>query len=139
MLPNDVSNLSGVNTASVNLTFNGLETAYYVVTNLEYTGLEEGYAADILDITLGVTIRADADVIRNIEANNIRAVADLTGITTTSRAPVTVYVDGYPDAGAVGDYVLYVRVTEAPAETPVPAEAMAPAEEAPAELEEEMP
>lgn len=111
LLPNDTENLSGVSSASVDLTFTGLETAYYVVTNLEYTNLAEGYAADVMDITLGVTIRAPADVLASIEANNIRAVADLTDITTTSRAPVTVYVDGYSEAGAVGDYVLYVRVT----------------------------
>ncbi len=115
MIPNDVDNLSGVNSATVDLSFSGLETAYYVVTNLEYVGLEEGYTADVMDITLGVTIRAPADVLANIEANNIRAVADLTGITTTSRSPVTVYVDGYPEAGAVGDYVLYVRVSPAAA------------------------
>ncbi len=116
ILPNDAENLSGVSTASVDLTFTGLETAYYVVTNLEYTNLAEGYDADVMDITLGVTIRAPADVLSSIEANNIRAVADLTDITTTSRAPVTVYVDGYSEAGAVGDYVLYVRVVPAAAE-----------------------
>lgn len=110
LLPNDTENLSGVSTAAVELTFTGLETAYFVVTNLEYANLAEGYSADVMDITLGVTIRAPAETLSSIEANNIRAVADLTDITTTSRAPVTVYVDGYPDAGAVGDYVLYVRV-----------------------------
>ena len=111
ILPNDTENLSGVSTAAVELTFTGLETAYFVATNLDYTNLAEGYEADVMDITLGVTVRAPADVLASIEANNIRAVADLTDITTTSRAPVTVYVDGYPEAGAVGDYVLYVRVT----------------------------
>ena len=110
ILPNDTENLSGVNTATVDLTFTGLETAYFVVTNLEYANLAEGYSADVMDITLGVTIRAPAETLASIEANNIRAVADLSNITTTSRAPVTVYVDGYSDAGSVGDYVLYVRV-----------------------------
>lgn len=115
-LPNDTENLSGVSTAAVDLTFTGLETAYFVVTNLDYTNLAEDYVADVMDVTLGVTIRAPADTLAGIEANNIRAVADLTGITTTSRAPVTVTVDGFPDAGAVGDYVLYVRVAPAPSE-----------------------
>ena len=116
ILPNDTENLSGVTTAGVDLTFTGLESAYYVVTNLDYTNLAEGYEADVMDVTLGVTIRAPADVLASIEANNIRAVADLTDITTTSRAPVAISVDGYPEAGAVGDYVLYVRVQPAPAE-----------------------
>ena len=115
-LPNDTENLSGVSTAAVDITFTGLETAYFVVTNLDYANLAEDYVADVMDVTLGVTIRAPADTLAGIEANNIRAVADLTGITTTSRAPVTVTVDGFPDAGAVGDYVLYVRVAPAPSE-----------------------
>ena len=111
--PNGTENISGVTTASVDLTFTGLESAYYVVSNLDYTNLAEGYVADVMDVTLGVTIRAPAEILAAIEANNIRAVADLTGITTTSRAPVNISVDGYPEAGAVGDYVLYVRVLPA--------------------------
>lgn len=110
VLPNDTDNISGITTASVDLSFTGLESAYFVVTNLDYTNLMDGYSAEVMDLTLGVTVRAPAEVLASIEANNIRAVADLTDITTTSRAPVTVYVDGYTNAGAVGDYYLYVRV-----------------------------
>ena len=111
ILPNDTENISGITTASVDLAFTGLESAYFVVTNLDYTNLAEGYSAEVMDLTLGVTIRASAEVLSAIEANNIRAVADLTDITTTSRAPVTIYVDGSSEAGAVGDYYLYVRVS----------------------------
>ncbi len=110
ILPNDTDNLSAATTATVELTFTGVETAWYTVTNLEYTNLTEGYTADVMDATLVVNIRAPEGVLEDIEANNIRAVADLTGITATSRAPVTIYVDGFADAGAVGDYALYVRV-----------------------------
>lgn len=113
VIPNDTENLSGVTTATVELSFSGLETAYYTVTNLDYVNLTEGYAADVMVDTLVVNIRAPQSVLAQIEANNIRAVADLTDITTTSRAPVTVYVDGFPTAGAVGDYTMYVRVMPA--------------------------
>lgn len=109
-LPNDTDNLSGVSTATVELSFTGLASDLYQVTSLEYIGLEEGYTASILDNMIVVRIRAAEDVLPEISANNIRAVADLTGITTTTRVPVTVYVDGFADAGAVGDYYMYVRV-----------------------------
>lgn len=111
VLPNDTDNISGVTTAKVGLEFTGLDWAYYTVTNLDYTNLADGYTADVMDVTLVVTIRAPSDILPQIEANNIRAVADLSGITTTSKVPVTVYVDGYAEAGAVGDYTMYVRVT----------------------------
>lgn len=110
ILPNGTDNVSGVTTAKVNLSFTGLDWAYFTVTNLEYTNLEEGYTADVMDVTLVVTIRAPEETLSQIEANNIRAVADLSGITTTSKVPAAVYVDGFADAGAVGDYTLYVRV-----------------------------
>lgn len=110
VLPNGTDNISGTTTATVNMEFTGLDWAYYTVTNLDYTNLEEGYTADVMDVTLVVMVRAPADVLSQIEANNIRAVADLTGVTTTSKVPVSVYVDGYAEAGAVGDYTLYVRV-----------------------------
>lgn len=110
VLPNGTDNISGTTTATVNMEFTGLDWAYYTVTNLDYTNLEDGYSADVMDVTLVVMVRAPADVLSQIEANNIRAVADLTGVTTTSKVPVSVYVDGYAEAGAVGDYTLYVRV-----------------------------
>lgn len=113
-LPNDTENLSGISTAEVELTFTGLASDLYQVTNLDYTGIEEGYTAAILDNMIVIRIRAQEDVLPEISANNVRAVADLTGVTTTTRVPVTVYVDGYPEAGAVGDYFMYVRVAPEP-------------------------
>ena len=110
VLPNGTDNLSGVTTATVTLTFAGLEWDYFNVTNLSYTGLEEGYTADIITSSLVTKIRAPEGVLDEIGENNIRAVADLTGLTTTTRAPVTFYVDGFEDAGAVGDITMYVEI-----------------------------
>ena len=112
VLPNDTDNMSGVTAATVDISFTGLDWAYYTVTNLEYTNLTEGYSAEIMDNTLVVMIRAPKDILPEIQANNIRAVADLTGVTTTSKVPVTVYVDGFAQAGAVGDPAAYVRVVQ---------------------------
>lgn len=110
VLPNGTENLSSVTTANVSLTFTGLKDDLFTVTNLDYINLEEGYTAEIITPALVVTIRAPEDVFDSIENNNIRAVADLTGLTTTSRAPVTIYVDGYEQAGAVGDITMYVEI-----------------------------
>jgi len=111
VLPNGTDNLSGIAMATVSLTFTGLEWDLFNVTNLSYTGLEEGYTAKIITSSLVTTIRAPEGILSQIEANNIRAVADLTGLTTTTRAPVTFYVDGFEQAGAVGDITMYVEIT----------------------------
>ena len=110
VLPNETDNLSGITTANVSLTFTGLKDDLFTVTNLDYINLEEGYEAEIITPALVVTIRAPEDVFDSIAENNIRAVADLTGLTNTSRAPVTIYVDGYEQAGAVGDVTMYVEI-----------------------------
>jgi hypothetical protein len=110
VLPNDTENLSGVTTATVDLSFTGLAVQPFVATNISYTNLAEGYTAQIYEPTILVNIRAPESVLDQIEANNIRVVADLTDITTSSKVPVTVYVDGYSEAGAVGDYAVYVQV-----------------------------
>lgn len=111
-LPNDTDNLSGVTTATVGLEFTGLSTASFTVYNLEYINCPEGYEAEIMTLGIPVTIRAPEDTLAQISANNLRAVADLTDITVTSKVPTIVYVDGYSDAGAVGDYTMTVVMTE---------------------------
>lgn len=110
ILPNGTECLSGETTATVNLAFTGLADDLYPVSNLSYINLEEGYTAHILTANLVVKIRAPEDILPLIQENNIRAVADLSGLTTTSRAPVTIYVDGVEQAGAVGDITMYVEI-----------------------------
>ena len=122
ILPNDVECLSGETTATVSLSFAGLETAYFNVSNLSCINAPEGYTPTIMEQTSVITVRAPAEILSQVSANNIRVVADLTDVsaaegTTTVRAPATVYVDGYEAAGAVGDYTLFVRLEETVEET----------------------
>ena len=110
VLPNGVECLSGETTATVSLEFVGLESGLFTVTNLSFINAPEGYTASIMEANKVVTVRAPADVFPQIAVNNIRIVADLTGVTTTSRVPTTVYVDGFESAGVVGSYPLYIRL-----------------------------
>jgi len=51
-----------------------------------------------------------------IAENNIRIVADLAGYGDTQgllNVPVKIYVDGTTEAGAVGEYKIYVNITRA--------------------------
>jgi len=112
ILPNDTDNLSGVNTATVSLEFTGLSSASFTVYNLDYINCPEGYDAEIMTLGIPVTIRAPEETLEQISANNLRAVADLTDITVTSKVPTTIYVDGFSDAGAVGDYTMTIVMTE---------------------------
>ena len=64
--------------------------------------------------SLDVTVRAPAGAISQITADNVRVVVDLTNYKATSgtvAVPAKVYVDGFSDAGAIGEYVVNVHFT----------------------------
>lgn len=109
-LDNTLRNLTGTTEATVKITVRGLETKKITTSNISVTGQR----AELMTTMLEVTIRAPADVIDKITADNVRIVADLTDYETTTgvvAVPVKVYVDGYEKAGAIGDYSVSVNLT----------------------------
>ena len=59
-------------------------------------------------------MRAGAAEIERISTNNLRVVADMADFTQVGKVnvPVEIYVDGYADAGVVGEYSVVVSITE---------------------------
>ena len=73
-----------------------------------------------------MTVRATEADLSAIQVNNIRAVADLSGVTEANatgvfQPEVKISIDGFPDAGIVESYRIYVTLAkeeiEEPAET----------------------
>ena len=118
LIPNDTVNLSGAETATVSLELKGLTTKMYRVTSIELMEPEEGYPEDYavscVTTSLQVAVRAEDSVIEQIYANNIRAVADLTDYTAPGQytVPVEVYIDGYTNAGVMGDYEAVIKIEQ---------------------------
>ncbi len=112
IIPNDVENITGETEVKVTVEVKGLQTARRTVTNLDYSGLPEGFRAEIVSRNQDVVIRGPEESVKAVASNNIRIVADLSGITTagTTSVPAQVYVDGFRDVGAVGEYTVYVTV-----------------------------
>lgn len=118
--PNDTDNLTGVTEATVSVTIIGLSSRSFNILhdNISCVNVPEGYQAEIITQALPVTIRASEETLSDIQLNNLRAVADLSGITEANASGVItpvvrVYVDGFPDAGVIGEYRIYVTLTEA--------------------------
>ena len=112
-LPNGVENTSGVTKADVTIEIQGVSTKQVTVTNFNYTGLPDGYyVEDIITKNLEVRIRGAQDVLDQIQSSNLRAVADLSDITQTGDmyVPVKVELDGFTDAGAVGEYMIAISI-----------------------------
>lgn len=114
LIPNDSKNVSGDETAKVTVKFNGLETRVVRVSSVEFINVADGFRAESMTQLLQATIRASASVLNEISPNNVRAVADLSEYTQpgTYTVPVTIYIDGYAEAGAVGEYTIVLSLTE---------------------------
>ena len=118
VLPNDVENISGIETVKVTVEITGLEVRDYTITNIDYTGLPENYAAELVTHSLTVTLRGSPESLDRISSNNttinLRAVADLSKTTATGTmdtSNVEIFVDGVTDVGAVGTYRLTFNIT----------------------------
>ena len=116
--PDSTENLSGVTEANVTVTIIGLKSQSYNIDheNITCINVPEGYRAEIVNQALSVTIRAPEDVLSQLSAANLRAVADLTDVSDTNASgyispTVRIYIDGFPAAGVVGKYSIIVTLT----------------------------
>ena len=116
VLPNDVENVSGIETVHVEVEINGLEVRSFTVTNIDYTGLSEQYTAELVTHSLTVRIRGTRENLDRLNdpTTSIRAVADLSGTTATGTMEtpnVDIRVDGVLNTGAVGTYRLTFNIS----------------------------
>lgn len=112
-LQNGVENVSGVTKAEVTIEIQGVSTKQFTVTNFNYTGLPDGYyVEEIITQNLEVKVRGAQDVLDQIQSSILRAVADLSEVTQTGimYVPVKVELDGFTNAGAVGEYMIAIRI-----------------------------
>ena len=113
-IPNDAKNVSGEETASVTIQVKNKKTRVIGATNIAFINTPEGFTAKSITQLVQTTVRASATDIEKIAANNLRVVADLSEYSQagTYQVPVTIYIDGYPEAGVIGDDYKIVVVLE---------------------------
>ena len=116
VIPAETENLTGVSEASVTVSITGLATKTFSVLqdNISCINVPEEYTADIITQSLSVTVRAPQEILSQIEDENLRAVADLSDAAALSPGvfnPTTrIYIDGFSEAGVVGDYRIYIML-----------------------------
>lgn len=114
VIPNNTEIVDGPKEATVTVKIKGLSTKKVTVTNFSCTDITQGYTASVLVENLDVIIRGPEDVLSGISDVNVRAVADLTDFGTATgilSVPVKIYIDGTTEAGAIGEYKVYVNVS----------------------------
>ena len=120
VLPNDTESTDGIKEATLTLELQGLakKTVSIDQSNISCTNVSQGYEAVVMNGSLdNVVIRGPENVLRGITDNNIRAVADLTDYGTATgilSVPVRIIINGTTEAGAFGEYKVYINVTKAP-------------------------
>jgi hypothetical protein len=85
------------------------------VTNLELANKPDNLKASLGTLSLQVTLRGPTDVMGSITASNVRAVADLSALGSSTgqfSVPVDIYVDGFTNVGAMGSYSVLVSISE---------------------------
>ncbi len=121
VLPNDTESTDGIKEATLTLELQGLakKTVSIEQSNISCTNVSQGYEAVVMNGSLdNVVLRGPESVLRGITDNNIRAVADLSDYGTATgilSVPVRIVINGTTEAGAYGDYKVYINVTKAPA------------------------
>lgn len=108
-----LTNESGLTTATVTVTVEGLDTEVFAVNNIRTTSPPEGYTAELVTQSVLVTVRGPAEDLANIDASQIRVVANLSGVTTEGNQQVLarVYLDGTGTVGVIGEYSVSVNIS----------------------------
>ncbi len=117
LLPNDVTNLSGVTQAELTLNINGLKTQTLNTDKIQLVHVPKGYKAQLITKELPVLVRGAADRVSLVKPFNLRAVVDLEDLNLpVGQHTVTaqVYLDGFTDVGVVvGDgYKVAIEISK---------------------------
>jgi len=113
VLGNGITNVTGITIANVTVHVIGMDTKKFNVTNLSIINAPSGSNAALVTQSIEVLLRGSSDVLAKIEPNNIRAVVDMSDIGQTEgvfQPSAKIYVDGYTNVGAIGEYKLYVKI-----------------------------
>lgn len=108
-----LTNESGLTTATIKVTVEGLDTEVFAVNNIRTTNPPEGYTVNVVTQSVLVTVRGPAEDLANVDASQIMVVADLSDVTTlgASRVPAKVYLNGNSAVGVIGEYTIAVDIS----------------------------
>lgn len=109
-----LNNESGLATARIHVTVEGLDTVNFAVHNITTTPPPEGYTAEVVTQSLSVRVRGKAEDLAKIDASQLRVVADLSNATTlgSSRVAAQVYLNGTSTVGVIGEYTIVVNISK---------------------------
>lgn len=108
-----LENVSGITTVTVTVTVNGLATRTLDVSNISLINKPEGYTVTSATQSRSVVIRGKEADLANIDASQLRIVADVSEYTSVGTYSVMakVYLDTSSTVGVIGEYSISVNVS----------------------------
>ena len=109
-----LENVSGITTATVTVTINGLSTRTFDVENIQLSNIPNGYSVTSSTQSRTVVVRGKDEDLQNVDVSQLRIIADMSEITTvgTYSVPVKVYLDASTSVGVIGDYSIVVKISK---------------------------
>lgn len=118
LLPDGVTNESGVGKAKVTVSFPELKKKTLEISQIQLIHVPEGMEADVLTKKLPVTVRGPKEQIDALTASDITVQVNVSAVTGAEMIEPVITISGkYPDVGSVGKYSVSVMVAPASTQT----------------------
>lgn len=114
LLPEGVTNETGITQADVTVSFQNLYTEHFYATTFRLENVPAGVEATVSNVQLDVTIRGTESLVKGLDPEKIIVVVDCKEATVGSNrldAVITIE-DGTPEIGAVGTYIVLVQAEQ---------------------------
>lgn len=110
-LPEGITNVSNLPTAVVNISFPGLATKEFTITEFQQVNLAPGMAWEPLTKQLTIKVRGLKAEVQRLNAADIIVQVDLSGVENTSAVePTIIFPKSYTSLGELGSYSVSVQV-----------------------------
>ena len=103
VLPDGVTNLTGVTEVTADVRFNGLTTKELTVENIQSIHVPDGLSVDLITKKLTITVRGTAAQVAKLTAADVTVTVDFTGAeagTSTFKAAIA-YGEGFENVGTI--------------------------------------
>ncbi|MBE7008173.1 MAG: hypothetical protein E7422_03370 [Ruminococcaceae bacterium] len=118
-VPDGLTNLSGVTSATLTIKNRDIVAREMAVTKFSYENFEaEDRKVEVVTSSLNVVLRGTAETLEKLTEESVTAVADLSGVNNASgtyTVPAEIRVDGGYDVGTAQSFELTVRIEQAEA------------------------
>ncbi len=118
VMPEGVTNMTGLTKATVSLQFPTLTTRSFTIEDIQVLNVPEGLDVELTTLSLEIVLRGPSEEVSKITLEDITVTADFanTEVGTSSRKVQITLSPEFANTGALGSYSVYATVREAEAE-----------------------